>query len=266
MTAWPIDIALPPVGQSARHTLYGELFELTRQSETLLELCQGEHERHRVGINQSATTLRFIPYPGELPLLNLLDPKVLCPAKTQLELVLTPCLNLRVGVGHEESFVHLTDVAPKRQGRALYGAVDTGVLCTSLKTPHYTSFEEADRAQRGESRLRFTVNGVATSREGAVAFTALRIVNTTPAPLEVSKVMLPLDMLGLYGASGRLYASRLAIKLLGPLEAQLEYLGPPAIERIKPLRDLYGAPMATSKKSFFFLHTYRTKTGLDFGF
>lgn len=264
---WPIDLALPEPGEHYTHHVHGEDLSVARHSPTHLDVTYGTHTQLRVGIDKSATTLRFIPHPGAQPLLNFLEPRLLCPARSHIDVVITVELHTRMGVGRDEQFVHLIDMGLRQQPKALYGPVDAGIICRSIHTPHYASLEqcrhEHDFGEETSDSLD-TAHPVLTHAPMAMVHVSLS--NVTTLPLEVSKIMVPLELIGLYQHQDHLYMGRLTMKLVGPHEAELDYAGPPDIKGVEPLRSLDNSAMIPAKKTFLFVHNYRTKTGLDFGF
>lgn len=265
---WPVDVKLPEKGEKTRYRIQHKWLEVARIAAGHLDVTYDDRLHHRIGIDESATTLRFIPHPGQLPLLNFLDPHQLCPGRSTTDIVITVNLHTRMGVGDGENFRFLLDFpAAKEVPRALYGPVDAGLLCRSIRTPHYASLEQCLSAHDfGEDTVQ--EEGVHPVLDFTpAAMVQISIYNSTNLPLGVGKIMIPLDLVGLYQKNEHLYLGRLAMKLLGPQEAELDYLGAPSIAGVSDaMRDLAGEPMIPLKKSFLFVHNYRTKTGLDFGF
>ena len=52
---------------------------------------------------------------------------------------------------------------------------------------------------------------------------------------------------------------------MGEYEAQLTSLGEP-MPGTKPLRDLNGEPVIAAVRPMLFMHSYKQRTGLEFGF
>ncbi len=268
MSIWPIDLPLPEPGEHTQTQVRGESLTLERHSPTHLDVTHGDGPVRRIGISKSATTLRFIPHPGTMPLLNFLEPRLLCPSHTMLDVVITVDLLTRMGVSDGQSFAHLLDLGNDVHSKALYGPVDTGILCRSIHTPHYASLEHCRKAHDfGEDT---NESGDSTSHplltHLPMAMVHISIHNTTHAPLEVSKIMLPTELMGVYQQGEHIYLGKLAMNLTGPQEAELDYGGPPRVDKISPVHDLNDHPMVPARKSFLFVHSYRNKTGLDFGF
>lgn len=263
---WPVDRALPERG--------GAPLELTVQGRRIgMSRVGPEHLSYRpeagadevlVGVEESASIARFIPTMGPLPLLAFPRSRLLCPGRGQLSVWLVVSIYVELGVGRPDAPLQAVDAfAPPRVPRALYGPVDNGTICRSAHSPVAVDLERA-RAQLdtlGEDEPGPHPQLVAPSP----ALLPLEIQNTTEAPLEVSKIMLPRNLFGLYEHEGDLLMGRYRMTLLGPQEAQLSFQGAP-VEGSSPIHDLSGQPVEPELKPLLFVHTYRTKTGLEFGF
>src|SRR5690606_4724085 len=87
-----------------------------------------------VAIAQNADIVRFAPTLGERALLVFPKTKFLCPAGLELRTVFQIPVHLHIGVGTPSDIRLVEDLAPPTITRALYGPVDSGTICTSVRT------------------------------------------------------------------------------------------------------------------------------------
>lgn len=291
---WPIDVALREHG-GRRLNFLGRPMMLERLAPGVLRYRVGEGpgEQFVVGVSESADTLRFIPALGATPLLIFPQTRLMCPVDVTLEVVLAVPVYLRLGIGKDARFAQIDEIAPPKMTRALYGPVDAGRLCRSVRSAVYATLEDAE-AQTGApplpqvestqrlaalppSSARFVeeveagappagVSGLERLLAGSLtSFLQLRIRNVSDAHREITKIMVPTEILNLYQRKGTLLTSRLTMKLLSAQEAEISAEGPPA-EGSSQIVELDGKTIAQDRRTLLFLHSYRAKTGLEFGF
>lgn len=275
MELWPWDIELER-DTSVTLDIFGKLFRLERINPTTLRYQFGDDPdaARLIGVSETATTLRFVPTFGPLPLLVFPQTQLLCPSASSVRCVVRLPLHLQVGVGDKAGFKKFDELAPPSISRALYGPVDSGMLCTSIHAPNGGSIEEVDRTSPAQPDLPAPIarphsDEAETSSEDTrdlVAYTYLRVRNNTDEPLLVSKIMVPASVISMYQAGRRTHTNEVSMRLLSAQEAELDFLKCP-VPKTQPLPDLSGTRTDTvPKKSHFFSHTYRSKTGLEFGF
>jgi|GEM_PF-5719619 len=268
MASWPIDIELPLPGESLELDIQHRKICLRRSSDNQLELT-GEAYKQGVVIGGSPdmTTARFLPSLGTMPLLVFPKSRLLCPGHQSFEVAFSVPVYIVMGLGSEtRGFTRVIDFPPMRVPRALYGPVDSGIICRSVQTEIYhslavarrqTSVSEETSSETGES------NPFLSAPPPAVL--AIKLENTTSEPLDIIKIMAPLAHLNLYEEDGDLLTNHLRMKLLGELEAELTSTGSASPEAI-PLKDLNGNPVVQDQRPTLFAHNYKQKTGLEFGF
>lgn len=275
MEIWPWEIELER-DTSVTLDIFGEPLHIERLNPTTLRYQFGEESdtARLIGVSETANTLRFVPTFGPLPLLIFPQTQLLCPSASTVRCVLRLPLHLQVGVGDKAGFKRIDELAPPSISRALYGPVDSGVLCTSIHAPNGGSIEEIDRMTPAEPGDRAPIarpysDETEVSSEDTrdlVAYTYLRVRNRTEEPLLVSKVMVPASVISLYQAGRRTHTNEVSMWLLSAQEAELDFLKCP-VPDTQPLVDLSGTRTDTGpKRSHFFSHNYRSKTGLEFGF
>ena len=209
---------------------------------------------HLVGIRESATHLRIIPHLGQDSWLLFPTQQFVCPAQSELRVVLLAPLCLEVGVGSlEGGFKSLGVFLPARSSRALYGPVDSGTLCRAIHTEVHRTMAEVPGEVAHDSR----------EIRGPQALMNLSVRNNTTEVLEVSKVMIPPTILGLYAQEERVHTSLVSMQLLSAQSAEIHAQFPP---KVNSLTDIQGRPLLGQSKITLFTHSYKTKTGLDFGF
>ena len=218
--------------------------------------------------------------------------------------MITIPLYLQLGVGDAERIHLLSEMGPPKHGRALYGPVDSGVLCRSVRGPVHLSLDEALRqaqlAQeeneppaeetRDDHEPGGLLDGGVAEREGAsqgeaseadaarcdpvvetvvprpCCHLSIRVFNDTGEPQEVTKVMLPSSFLRLYeDDEGRLLTGSVLMHVSSDREASLEDGACPD-PRARPLPDLQGQTPRPERLTLLFKHTYKNKTGLEYGF
>ena len=69
---WPIDVSLPQAGERWRGAVQQDVLCVERLAQGHLEYMHGESTRYMVGLPAEATSLRFVPHAGSLPLLLFL--------------------------------------------------------------------------------------------------------------------------------------------------------------------------------------------------
>lgn len=267
MASWPIDIELPPPGESLELAIQQRRICLKRSSDNQLELTGEDYDQGIViGGSPDMTTVRFIPTLGGLPLLVFPKSRLLCPAHQSFTVAFAIPVYIVMGLGSGSGFTRVIEFPPPRVPRALYGPVDAGVICRSVHTEIYATLEKA-RAQTSISEETSSeadeLHPLLWAPPLAVLMTMFE--NQTNTPLDITKVMAPQTQLTLYEAKGDLLTNKLRMKLLGELEAELTSLGPASAEAVA-LTDLNGMPVITEPRPTLFTHSYKQKTGLEFGF
>lgn len=268
-TSWPWDIAL---GSEAAVDLevFGQPLSVQRLDPVTLQYRYGDAPARSqlVGVSETTDTLRFVPSLGPIPLLVFPHTPLLCSGDTTAQVLLRLPLHLQVGVGRDSQIKRVDELVPESVSKALYGPVDAGVICTSIHAANGPSLAMVDRVAR-EVDLEQTpdvVHGPGEEEHPLVAYTRLKVRNSTAEPLRVTKIMIPADTISLYQAGGRIYTSEVSMRLLSAQEAELEFLTCSA-DGATPLPDLAGHRTDMSpKKKFMFSHDYRSKTGLEYGF
>lgn len=243
---WPIDKALDAGGNES-------LLEISDQT-LRVEIVGPGHVRvdfggasRIVGLPQRSSRLRVVPDMGPLPLLLLPDRGIICSRRSSIKVYLSAPLYLKVGAGSHDELVSLADIPPIGIKRALYGPVDAGVICRAARCAVETSSPSDPPSQR------------------ALAYLALTIENKTGEPLEVNRLMIPLSMAGIHQDGVRTWLGAYQLRLLSAVDAELTYLGAPA-PGYEVVADLAGKPLTPLTRPVLFTHTYRAKTGLEFGF
>jgi hypothetical protein len=274
MDLWPWDIDLG-ADTTASFDLDGKTLRVDRINPTTLRYKFGDDEKQTrlVGVSETATKLRFVPTLGPLPLLIFPNVQLLCPAGATLRCVLRLPLHVQVGVDDKTGFRLIDEIVPPTASKALYGPVDSGVLCTSIHAPNAASVEDVERENaqaQGTLPILAPLTGdgedAAKEPRQLVTYTYLRVRNKTEEPLLVTKVMIPAGVISLYQGAHHTHTNEVSMRLLSAQEAELEFLSCPVAETA-PLPDLRGHRTDSSpKKPYFFSHTYRSKTGLEYGF
>ena len=167
-------------------------------------------------------------------------------------------------------FELLVELPPKRSSKALYGPVDAGRLCRSVRSQPYISIAQACAEVYPVSTKGEEESGIEPPDEVWLAdppplIMPMQIENTTQEPLEVSKIMVPLELIGMYQDHEALLSGAMRMRLLSAQEAELSYVGAPTQEA-RAVQDLRGELMSPASRVQLFAHSYRNKTGLDFGF
>lgn len=275
MDLWPWDIELARNGSLALD-IFGEPLCVERPNPTTLRYRHGDDpaQTRLIGVSETATKLRFVPTLGPIPLLVFPNTQLLCPAASTVRCVLRLPLHLQIGVVDKAGTKKIDEITPPSVSRALYGPVDSGVLCTSIHSPNGASIDEVEHeaAERAEDALpiaRPLSPEAETSPEDErelVAYTYLRARNKTEEPLMVTKVMIPAGALSMYQAGRHTHTNEVSMRLMSAHEAELDFLKCP-VPNTTPLPDLLGNRTDTTPaKRHFFSHTYRSKTGLEYGF
>jgi hypothetical protein len=271
MELWPWDIELER-DTSVTLDVFGKPLRVERINPTTLRYGFGDDPQGAklVGVSETAHKLRFVPTFGPLPLLIFPQTQLLCPSASSVRCVLRLPLHLQVGVGDKAGFKKLDELAPPSLSRALYGPVDSGMLCTSIHAPNASSIEEINRTSPIEHhQARPHADEAEVSPEDTrelVAYTYLRVRNKTEEPLQVTKVMVPAGGISLYGSGRYVHTNEVSMRLMSAQEAELDFLKCPVPNTV-PLADLGGTRTDIApKKRHFFSHDYRSKTGLEFGF
>ncbi len=275
MTIWPWDIDL--AGQ-ARVTVdvCGRMLSVERLGKHTLRYQLGDDPANArlVGVSETDDLLRFVPTLGPMPLLVFPETPLLGPAGSTVRCVMRLPLHLQVGVGTQQSMKRVDELVPPGVSKALYGPVDAGTICTSIRAPNSTSveaIEELDALPRTPGS-QTTCHAVEDSRPASatrrelVAYTHLRARNKTDEPLTISKVMIPAQDVSLYQAGGHTHTNEVSMRLSSAQEAEIDFLKCP-VSDATGLVDLNGARTDVDpKKRHFFTYAYRSKTGLEYGF
>lgn len=242
---WPLKIDFPP-DTTLTGTLFGERLAVVHR-DGALALEHGD-EHLVVGLPARTKSLLAGPALGALPYLILPDPPLVIPRQTELTVALRVPLHLDLaarGVGDAQA--RLRTIPPVGLTRALYGPVDAGVLCWSV---------------RGKSQVLPEIRLAGHAAE--LAATVRVTCESRGAPtVRVSRIMIPTDMIGLYETADGLQLSDVTMTILGESDAELTMEPPP---RSKPISDVLGAPLEPARRAFAFSHTYRNRTGLEYGF
>ena len=278
MSSWPLDVTYD--GQNPVSLLiHGDPVTLTPLDATTLEFAvEDDADPKLVGVSDASSIVRLVPSVGPNPLLVFPQRSLLCPANSKLKTVIELPLFVQIGVGTPRDVREIAQLKAPTTSRALYGPVDAGVLCTSVRSNVGVSIDDLLRSRPGqESSLVSTSDGdepeISPKSEGAVrvssdeltAYASLTISNRTAEPREVGKVMIPQDLLGLFEADGLIRTSHLKMQLLGEQEAELDFGTCPDPEA-RPIADLHGRERTTDGRKHLFDLSYRNKTGLEYGF
>ena len=237
---WPINIELPP-GTRVEGSAFGEHITLDRHGDSI-DLSIGKRS-WAAGLPANGRKVLMGPALGERPFLLLPDPTLIVPAHSHLVVDFTIPMHLDIAVDD----VRVRTVAPPALSRALYGPVDSGVICWSIRPlePTFVELRIAGVTQQLGAKLRVSCE------------------NKSDAPVDVSRVMVPFDMVGLYATKTELRLSDVTMAILGEAVAELT-MEPPTGATI--LADVTGEPITPTRRIFAFSHTYRNRTGLDYGF
>lgn len=243
---WPIDTAVKPGTEVS-----GEAFGVTlrmRVNSPVAELQFGD-SKWRVALPKGTDRIRFGPALGDSPWLLLPDPALIVPAEQTLKKNFMFPLHLDVAAVSGETATRIRTLSSPRQTRALYGPVDGGTLCWSV--------------QEGADPAAFDVS--VDGKTGAcVGKLELRVTNRTSTPQEVSRVLIPVDMVGLYHeGDGAALLSDVSMLIASDAEASLK-MEPPRNGSL--LHDVEGGALAPTRRAFAFSPSYRNRTGLDYGF
>lgn len=278
MSYWPLDLKYG-VDNPVTIDVHGAPMRLAPLNATTLEYAHGDSDPKVVGVSAEANVVRLVPTIGPQPLLVFPRRTLLCPANSMLKTVLRLPLFIRVGVGTTKDVREIAIIKPPSTSRALYGPVDAGALCTSVKSDvgvtidglraHAAddSISSATRVGQnsGDDPEMSREDSRSLSEHDLVAFADLTITNETDEPKEVAKVMIPHDQLVLFEADQVTRTSHLKMRLLSESEAELDF-GPCPDTEASPIPDLRGrVPTSDGRKHLFDL-TYRNKTGLEYGF
>lgn len=301
MHRWPVHIPLPDDSQ-IQVAIHGKDLRLTRLQPTSLEYCVGDDEGRRlVAIGENADLACFVPSLGERSMLAFPRPKLLCPAGLEIRVVMPLPVQVRVGVGTSEDIRYIEDIAPQHVTRALYGPVDSGLVCTSVRAPSATSIAtlreamvpiDGPDADNERGRRAFVPPGVfhyGTAiphdepagddpqltdpapvepdpiHNELVAFLWVRIHNATEGPLEVSKILVPVTNLHLYQSQHHLLTNEMRMRLISKQEAELTIGSCPDPDAVS-VESAHGRYAMPDRRPQIFNYTYRNKTGLEYGF
>lgn len=240
---WPLDREIED-GKRHQGALCGRPFALTRDGATVL--LEYDDEQWLVGIPEHTRFLRLGPSLGSSPFLIFPHPTLVVPAGQALVRTFRVPLHLDIAALGDHP-VRLRELPPANITRSLYGPVDGGDVCWTVK-------------QFDESEAFLDLDGPRATLAGSVE---IRIENRTARPHDVSKIMIPVDMIGLYDRAGTLYLSDVAMTLTSDHEAELQMEAP---ARAKAMSNVLGVPMRPARRSFALSHSYRNKTGLEYGF
>lgn len=240
---WPLELDLKD-GQSYDGTLYGRPLALERRG-MRLALGYDEHD-WLVGIPENTQRLRLGPSLGPAPFLVFPTPPLVVPGGESIEQTFRVPLHLELAAVAETS-VRLRELRPATLTRSLYGPVDGGAICWTVKA-----------LDEGVACLQ-----LAGKTGDLTASLSATIENHTTHGHDVSKIMLPVDLIGLYDRSGELFISDVQMVLLGDTEAELTMESP---AKARAMNNVLGVPIRPTRRSFALSHTYRNKTGLEYGF
>ncbi len=291
MHSWPIDISFAN-GTHVKLRAFDERLTLKRIHPTTLTYTvgdpgakrHGESESTRlVAIAPSANIVRFVPTLGERALLIFPKTKFLCPAGLEFRTVFQIPVHLHIGVGTATDIRLVEDLAPPSITRALYGPVDSGTICTSVRARtatdiasylsykpdegepfipvpefHFGNMESDDASQS------MTASD-STKVKQLVAYASVKITNVTNEPLEVSKIMIPYNALSLFQTDKYLLCNEIQMRLLSRHEAEITS-GDCPDPTAKPIDQGHGRFAIVDRRPHIFAYAYRSKTGLDYGF
>lgn len=271
---WPWDVDLAN-GASVAVELYGQELRISRVNATTLRYQMGDDAdaARLIGVSETAEKVRFVPTLGPIPLLIFPRYQLLCPVSSTVRCVLRLPLHVQVGIVDKGGVKKLDEIAPPVVSKALYGPVDSGVICTSIHALNGPAIEDIEREVDSFAEAahpvarRLDADGQAHGEpRSLVAYTYLRARNKTEEPLSVTKVMVPAGVASMYQAGSHIHTNEVSMRLLSAQEAELDFLKCP-VPDIVALADLNGERTDTSpKKRHFFAYAYRSKTGLEFGF
>ena len=278
MDIWPWDIELG-AQTSVAIEAFGKALTVERLNPSTLRYQYGDDpgEARLIGVSETTDLLRFVPTLGPIPLLIFPNTHLLCPAGSTARCYLRLPLHLQVGVGEAKSVKRIADLTPPTVSRALYGPVDAGTLCTSIhanNAPEINHLEESfgESAHAQLATRPIEVPAAPADTEDVVferelfAYTLLRARNTTEEPLEVSKIMVPAATVGLFHNGSHILTNEVVMRLRSEQEAELDFRNCPD-SSASAICDLQGRRSETApQRTHFFSHTYRSKTGLEFGF
>lgn len=291
MHPWPIDIPFAS-GTSLKLQAFGEDLLFERINASRLTYTFGKPESKRlVAVADKATIIRFLPTLGERALLFFPETKFLCPAGLELRTIFPLPVHLHIGVGTPTDVRLIEDLAPPTTTRALYGPVDSGIICTSVRArtaPSITDYlnshtdegtkvpefhfgsklpnDDPSVAEPSDATNAGTTNASNKIRfNQLIAYATITIINTTNEPLEVSKIMIPYNALSLYQTNSYLLCNEIQMRLLSRLEAEITP-GDCPDPKAKPVDQGQGRFAVVDRRPHIFAYAYRSKTGLDYGF
>jgi hypothetical protein len=214
MSTWPLDLKYPPETPLVID-VYGQSITITPLDATTLEFNQGDASNSKiVGVSENASIVRFVPTLGPHPLLVFPRRTLLCPANSQLKTVIDLPLFTKVGVGTARDIREITEIKSPLTSRALYGPVDSGVLCTSIKSNVGVSIRDL-RGDDEPSTLAARSSGddpeISAGRgrghrlteQDLTAYVNVTVSNQTDKPLEVAKIMIPFPQRVVHQAAPR---------------------------------------------------------------
>lgn len=252
-------------------SFFGESLQLHRRAGPSLEFSRGAEESTRLAaVPKTSDNLSFLPSFGDRPFLIFPKPRLLCPAGLQFRVELAVPLSLQLSVQSGETDHRLMEWPPPSVSRGAYGPVDSAQICTSFSSP--TGGDETELVEKNpeESILNLNLSITYDDSEPLTypcwARTHIQIINTTLEPLEITKIMVPTVSLTLFQAKegSELVTNKLTMRLLGPQEAELVLGDPPGNKkRWEPIGHYVPA---NDRRPYTFLHSYKTKTGLEHGF
>ncbi|MBA2661126.1 MAG: hypothetical protein H0U74_02430 [Bradymonadaceae bacterium] len=287
MHRWPVNIPIKEDGGIALE-VFGQELSLSRVHPTTLSYSLGEGAATRlVAVSENANIVRFVPTLGERALLIFPRSKLLCPAGLSIRVVFALPVHLHLGVGTEADMRLVDDIAPPTITRSLYGPVDAGLICTSVRAIAAMSINQLrdEASDECAPELRFGEDIELADieigddpqmsdagdelpqsiRNELVAYMFLRVHNTTELPLEVSKVMVPINTLSLYQTRDYLLSNEIHLRLLSRQEAEISSGTCPDVDGV-PIDLGQGRFAVPDRRPHLFAYAYRSKTGLDYGF
>lgn len=240
---WPLKIDLPAKGP-VTGTVFGERLVFEKQHDTL-SLILGE-TKWTVALPLAAKTLMFGPALGPLPYLLFPSPTLVLPSGTEIVRTFRVPLHLDLAAAGSAD-ARLRTIAPIGLTRSLYGPVDAGTICWSVRND-------------GDVSMELRIGGEVRDLSAQVR---LSCDNQSSTQVDVSRIMIPTDMVGLYQVATGLRLSDVTMTVVGESDAELTMK---SAEGGRALIDVVGQTISPVRRSFAFSHTYRNRTGLDYGF
>lgn len=290
MQNWPVNISLK-ADADLTIGLFGKPLYIRRvQGSTLSCTLDLPTSERLIAVSESADTLQFVPSLGDRALLLFPQPRLLCPAGLKLSVFIELPLQLKMLCGKGTHFDLLDTFEAPTVSKGIYGPVDAGIVCTSVKArcaPGIGALKRSHEENENRSKKDLIYPGMTdelseahgddpqidaprastetTTRQiPSIAYARLEITNSTDGPLEVNKIMIPTHQLVLYQNQDHLLTNTIRMKLVSKLEAELVIASAHDPEALT--MDTQQAAQSFDKKALIFAHAYRSKTGLEYGF